>query len=339
MLQVGNMITFEDGTYVSKLPAGVYQLEMDSKGAVFLSIQPNFTVVDLVGESLNISDLVYSHYNKTTGNFGIMLEGISGMGKTQTIKHIANRLGLPVILVNQPFKGVSIKSAINGIKTDCIIIFDEFEKVYAKQEESESLLSLFDGIDTGSRILFIVSANERRYISNYFFGRPGRFIFNFGFSHLSAEEGLDFVSSRMEIVDKPRMLKYLGGIQKLSYDICDKIISLISLHGEEVFIKNAKYFNVNPLIFSYEYEVSVNKITKMIRKVDFPNHIYFNVDKDGESIEMEIAHTGKQKLEKLRMDEVIFLSGVDFEPCVEGVTVGVRKVKRFESTVTNTVGY
>lgn len=337
MLQFNNVITFENGVHLEKLKVGVYSLQEDDRGNAFLQIEPDFQTIDLSGESLNISSLVVDHYKATTDNFGILLQGCSGQGKTQTIKHICKQLGLPVIIVNQGFNGNFVKTALDKIGSDCIVVFDEFEKVYNKAEISESLLGLFDGIDTANRILYIVSANERRNVSQYFFGRPGRFLFNFVYEHLSAEDALEFVKSRVNIRDEERLFIYLKNINLLSYDICDKIVKLINIHGEERFSANAKYFNVIPIEYEYEYEIYYMDKVISFSRAQHIEHIYAYTP--GEKDDMiQLSAKYQNMIKRGRIDQVFVCQGEDLAENIEGAKIHVvKRTKLWQGP--NTVAY
>lgn len=338
MIVFDKNVTFESGRYIDKLENKVYQMNIDKNGNLFLTEQPSFSCVELCGDSVNISDLVVSHYNKTKNNFGIMLQGISGMGKSQTIKHVCNKIGTPVVLINKNFEGSKIKEVIDNVNTDCIIVFDEFEKVYSKKEDSETLLSLFDGIDTGSRVMFIVSANEPRDLSKFFFGRPGRFVFNFNFKPLCSNDGLSFIKQKTIINNEPRMLEYLENIDNLSYDICDKISQLINIHGEEVFAKNCRHFNVNPIAHVFKYEVMYNKIVKSLSTATNVDYIYVDFYVGEDNIETNLTQEAKNTIRKLKIGDIAVLSGLDFSNPHEGLEVHVRKEKQSAFEISS-VGY
>lgn len=331
MLQFNNVITFESGKYIPNLENGVYSIQEDSQGNIFLQVEPDFETIELSGESINISSLVIDHYRATTNNFGILLQGSSGNGKTQTIKHICKMLNLPVIMVNKPFLGPFVKSVLDKIGCDCIVVFDEFEKVYAKTEQSESLLGLFDGIDTTNRILYVVSANERKNVSQYFFGRPGRFLFNFLYECLKPEEGLKFIKLKSSVENDERLLNYLKGVNNLSYDICDKISSLINIHGEEKFSVNAKYFNVIPIKYEYEYEIYYNDKIITFGRVDKIENVYGyapiekSKDDDDDDDEVSPSELYRKFISKGKIDQVFVCQGENLYYNIPGAKVHVAK--------------
>ncbi len=312
MLKFGNKISFESGEYIEKLKPSIYEISSDANGNPVLLVKPSFEDINLEGKSKGISDLVVNHYNNTTGNFGIMLNGISGMGKTRTLKHICNRLNLPVITVTANYKGSYIKEVLDNVNCDCVLVIDEFEKIYSKQEDSESLLSLFDGLDTKNRLFVIVSFNERRYISKYSFGRPGRFLFNFSFYELDQDSAFEFINSKIILSEPDRMKKYLSCISDVSYDICDKIVKLIKVHGEKTFIENSQYFNVIPQTLSLRVEFYINDKLQKIYTLPKQKEkdLYFDISGYSDRIDyVYLNYNASKIIEKMKIgDNVEFLN-------------------------------
>lgn len=264
MLIFNNRIVFSNGHSIESLLPGCYAIRIDPQnGSLYLEIQPRFETKELAGFSNDIIDLIKNHYKKTANNFGIIFSGQSGMGKTQTIKSICSELNLPVIIVDIPLDATKIKTVLHAINADCVLLFDEYEKTYGdRKEEANSLLPIFDGLDTDHRILSILSINTTDRMSEYLFGRPGRFLFNFKFNPLKPEEALEFIEQRIAINDRDRMLLFLGSIKNISYDICDKLIGIINLHGEELFIKFSNHINL--VEANYRYQVIVKDGDKIL---------------------------------------------------------------------------
>lgn len=329
MLVFNNIITFEVGKYISKLDTGVYSIKEDQNGNIFLQVEPDFETIPLSGESVNIARLVVDHYRATTNNFGILLQGSSGNGKTQTIKHICKTLKLPVIIVNKAFKGPEVKSVLDKVGCNCAVVFDEFEKVYNKQEDSESLLGLFDGIDTEHRILYVVSANEKKNVSQYFFGRPGRFLFNFMYESLRPNEGLEFIKSKIDVTNESRLLDYLKSVNNLSYDICDKIASLIKIHGEEKFSANSRHFNVIPIRYEYEYQIYYKDKVVTFNRVETIEQVYgyLPLESDDDSY-ISLNQRYKNLVLKGKIDQIFVCHGENLTKNTPEARIEVAKKMR-----------
>jgi SpoVK/Ycf46/Vps4 family AAA+-type ATPase len=71
---------------------------------------------------------------------------------------------------------------IQSIEQPCIVFFDEFEKVYDR-EDQERLLTLLDGIFT-SKKLFMLTSNDKWRVDDHMRNRPGRIFYMVEFKGL-----------------------------------------------------------------------------------------------------------------------------------------------------------
>lgn len=279
MLKVNKKIFFSSnvGEDINKLPVGVYTINVDAMGNIFLDEQNKMVYQDLYGESNDIMDIVLHYKNGSNKNFGCLFEGISGMGKTQTIKNLCVKMNLPVISITSPQHKDLILKVVEQINSDCIIFIDEFEKVYGEDEQAcNSLLALFDGLNTKNRIISFVAFNDRGSLSNYFFNRPGRFIFNFKFSPLDDKKALEFIKSKVSIsASVEKSLKYfLFRVENISYDILDKIIHVINIYGEK-FPKAIVNMNLEKSRISY------------VMNIDHGEHSWASICSDPEYLRLK----------------------------------------------------
>jgi hypothetical protein len=242
MLKNGNTVFFRSGQTLISLDNCVYTIKKDPIGNLYLNQIESFKYMELDKKAKDVEDLVCNHYNRNQESFGCIFDGISGMGKTQNIKNISVKLNLPVIFIDSEIPQEDIRAILDSINSDCILFFDEFEKIY---RESERLLSLFDGIKTKNRVLTFVSFNEERGLSKHFFGRPGRFLFRFRYYPLEDTEALEFITSRVKGLDEKRLKEYLSKIDNLSYDICDKMVKILKLHPDQKIENITRVLNVN----------------------------------------------------------------------------------------------
>ena len=179
-------------------------------------------------------------------NLGFLFTGQSGMGKTQTIRNLVNLLGYPCIVVDHEVETGALTGLINDAGTPVIVFFDEFEKIFT--DKSEHLLGFFDGI-TENRVISFCSMNEVGRLSNYFFNRPGRFIFNFRFEELPVSVALEYIESKIKVEDIERLVNYLSTVYNLSYDLCDKIVLLNNRLGSANLADSLQYLNQDIAIF------------------------------------------------------------------------------------------
>jgi hypothetical protein len=242
MLKKSGTVFFQSGESLNKLDNCVYVIRQDAFKNIFLQQIESFQYKELVGESKYIEELVVKHNQKFENSFGCLFDGISGMGKTQTIKNICAKIGLPVLFIDNEYDGSLIREVLDKINSDCVLFFDEFEKVY--KNDSESLLPLFDGVKTKNKVITMVSFNETRKLSRFFFGRPGRFIFRFRFSPLTDDQAIEFILNNTDNVDKQRLTKFVQMVNDISYDICDKIVYLLNTHPDYDPKKLLSFLNV-----------------------------------------------------------------------------------------------
>jgi hypothetical protein len=73
--------------------------------------------------------------------------------------------GVPTIVINAPWCGDKFNTLIQSIQQPCIVMFDEFEKVYSS-EEQEAMLTLLDGIYS-SKKLFLLTSNDKWRVDSH----------------------------------------------------------------------------------------------------------------------------------------------------------------------------
>ncbi|WP_424863070.1 AAA family ATPase [Streptomyces sp. MMS24-I29] len=129
-------------------------------------------------------------YQAMNRSLGVILSGDKGMGKSLMIRMLAERardeLGLPTVLVQHSTPGLA--SFLDELG-ECLVVFDEFEKVFDISEDGNpqnQFLSLFDGLSTTQR-LYVLSVNQLNRVSDYMINRPGRFHYHMRFAYPDAE--------------------------------------------------------------------------------------------------------------------------------------------------------
>ena len=121
-------------------------------------------------------------YKSGNRNFGVILSGKKGIGKSLMARMIAEKAiasGMPVIIVDKAIGGIA--DFLSSIDQEVVIIFDEFEKTFPKEDNGDpqvELLGLFDGIDGGKK-LFVITCNDPRQLNEFLINRPGRFHYHF----------------------------------------------------------------------------------------------------------------------------------------------------------------
>ena len=262
-LQDGNIFSQGSATTVSHpegLPKGIYEVKLSMTGFYLSKIAESFTFdYKLYGLNQKFIDYVLKTYKNTTGNLGVLLDGIKGTGKTVVAKELCNRLQLPVILVQSmggDTNGKLIKYLSTAIDFDCIFFFDEYEKEF---KNSSDVLSFMDGTyNSIYRKVFLLTTNELNVDPNLL-GRPSRIRYKKSFGNLSEEVTREILNDILE--DKTaieKVIELTHSMNIITIDLIKAIATEINIHGVESLPDIKETFNIEFSRFSYLYrEVQV----------------------------------------------------------------------------------
>lgn len=184
-----------------KLPAGNYVVKKDEmSGQLYLETIESFDIKGkLYGDTTKHTKRILKTFELRGPSTGVMLNGEKGSGKTLLAKNVAfegAKVGIPTIVINAPWCGDKFNSFIQMIEQPCIILFDEFEKVYDK-EEQEAVLTLLDGVFP-SKKLFILTCNDKWRVDAHMRNRPGRIFYMLDFKGLSEEFIREYCNDTLE---------------------------------------------------------------------------------------------------------------------------------------------
>jgi len=172
-----------------QLPAGNYVVKMDPFDNFFIEQIEDFdTPSKLYGDTTRNTDRIINSFWNRDKSTGVMLVGEKGSGKTLLSKNICIELAkqsVPTIVINAAWHGDKFNTLIQSIEQPCVVLFDEFEKVY-NSEEQEALLTLLDGIYS-SKKLFMLTSNDKWRVDQHMRNRPGRIFYMVNFSGLDAD--------------------------------------------------------------------------------------------------------------------------------------------------------
>ena len=257
-LQDGNIFSQGSATTVSHpegLPKGIYEVKLSMTGFYLSKIAESFTFdYKLYGLNQKFIDYVLKTYENTTGNLGVLLDGIKGTGKTVTAKELCNRLQLPVILVQSMGNDTNsklIKYLSTSIDFDCIFFFDEYEKEF---KNSSDVLSFMDGTyNSIYRKVFLLTTNELNVDPNLL-GRPSRIRYKKSFGNLSEEVTREILNNILE--DKTaieKVIELTHSMNIITIDLIKAIATEINIHGAESLPDIKETFNIEFSRFSYLY--------------------------------------------------------------------------------------
>lgn len=194
----------EDVKTFRNLPVGTYTINFHPMQGFYLTSHEDLTVIEdvIYGNSQKKVTKIMQSYKLMNGrNFGVLLSGQKGIGKSLFVRLVAQegiKEGYPVIVVDSAAPGIA--SFISSIAQDCVVIFDEFEKTFRDTDEwkpQDEMLSLFDGIDGGHK-LFIVTCNELDNLSQYMINRPGRFHYHITMKPPTMEEVEQYMRDKVD---------------------------------------------------------------------------------------------------------------------------------------------
>lgn len=281
----------------NEIPVGVYKISMSKQGFYLEYVMSEFVFdYKIYGLQEDFINHVIKTYNEAqTGNLGILLNGTKGTGKTVAAKMIANRLHLPVIIVQNMGQEMNLQM-MNYLSTeinfDCVFFFDEYEKTFDKDT---TILSFMDGVyNSESRKVFLLTTNTLS-IDRNLIGRPSRILYLKKFGNLEIEAASEFLDDTLNNKEyKQEVLEFINLLSISTIDILKSVIKEINIHGIEEFRKSKSYFNVeiNSYTYTCEYasaniyndsDFDVSKITPRIFLSELdryltPNPLGFNVD-------------------------------------------------------------
>lgn len=219
---------------MDEFPAQTYRISFHpQKGFSLYKAQDISTTEDtkIYGKSKEKAQKVMKRYNSFEKSMGVILSGDKGIGKSLFVQQLAKEAisqNIPVILVTDAIPGIT--EFLDNIQQECLIIFDEFEKVFIDNEELENrepqskLLGLFDGTSKQKR-LYALTVNHLYKVNEFMINRPGRFHFHIRFGYPQDVEITDYLKDNLkeEYFDKIQDVVNLSWKLPLNYDCLQAI--------------------------------------------------------------------------------------------------------------------
>lgn len=235
------------------LPVGIYSVCLTKMGFHLERYADKFEFsYKVYGLQTEFIEHVLRTYDATSGNLGIMLTGIKGTGKTVTAKELANRLNLPVIVIqNMEENNQFMIEYLSRIECDCVLFLDEFEKNFT--EDDSTILQIMDGVyNSQYRKVFLLTTNTMN-ISDSMIGRPSRIRYVKEFGNLGLKSVNEYLDDALEIPEaRKELLEYIDSLAISTIDILKTIVNEVNIHGIEGLKKAKDFFNVvnNKYIYS-----------------------------------------------------------------------------------------
>lgn len=270
------------------LGPGVYDVRQSMQGLYLSKLSEKFEFdFKIYGMETKFITKVMTTWKNTTGNLGVIFNGLKGTGKTITAEIIANKTELPIILIGSNYPG--LVAFLSEIHQDVVIFVDEYEKtfgdkndIYDDNEDEEkvggdhTLLGLMDGTyKTSHRKLFLLTTNHV-WINENMINRPGRVRYMRKFHDLDLEQINEIIEDCLK--DKKfsaDVLAYLKKLKLITVDIVKAVISEVNIFNESP-EDCCKDLNVK----MKEVEYSIFKITQKGRSKPKEELIAGHVDQN-----------------------------------------------------------
>lgn len=245
------------------LPAGNYIIKQDQYGNMFLEEIDAFTAPDrLYGDTTRHADRILRTFQDRPASTGVVLNGEKGSGKTLLAKMLSMQgaeQGVPTIVINAPWHGDKFNSLIQSIDQSCIVMFDEFEKVY-DADQQQAILTLLDGVFP-SKKLFVITCNDKWRIDSHMRNRPGRIFYMLDFKGLEVGFIREYCDDNL--IDKSHtdtICKYSVIFSSFNFDMLKALVEEMNRYGETpaeaMRLLNAKpEYGENSM---YEVELTLN---------------------------------------------------------------------------------
>lgn len=195
-----NVATKESLDLHEKLPVGNYVVKYNElKGFFYLDMVDSFeNPKKLYGNTTKHTKRIVNTFFQRPSSTGVMLTGDKGSGKTLLAKSISVELasqGVPTIIINEDWVGDQFNQFIQQIEQPCMILFDEFEKVY-DSDKQEFILTLLDGVYS-SKKLYMLTCNDKWRVDKHMRNRPGRIFYMLDFKGLEQEFIIEYCNDTL----------------------------------------------------------------------------------------------------------------------------------------------
>lgn len=237
----GKIFSFNAEHLEDKLNPGIYDLKQ-GQGTFYLKERDSLKSFDMYGDT-GFYDRIIKEFKVRTNNLGAYFNGIAGAGKTVACNYICNNLNLPIICINESFKGEFVQY-LSELSQKCIVYIDEADKVFKytdnEKDSTDQLLTLLDG-KYKTNMLFLMTSNEM--IENkYLYNRLGRLKYYKEFNGVKIDTAIEVIDKKLKhTIHKDALIKLFETINPLTFDTIESMIEDINIHDEPA-IEAASHF-------------------------------------------------------------------------------------------------
>lgn len=242
----------------STLPVGTYIVERDPRIGFYLVSAPNFKTIDrYYGNTLEMSERIIKTFRDREDSTGVMLTGEKGSGKTLLAKHISytcrEDYEMSTIIVNTAFVNTETDKSIQdaflkfmqSIDVPCVILFDEFEKMYDYTDDQSSILTLLDGLFATNK-LFVFTCNDKYKIDRHLRNRPSRIYYMIDYTGLDETFISEYLEENLENKSwSSQVLKLTNLFSAFNFDMLQSVVEEVNRYDIDP-VKCIDFLNVKP---------------------------------------------------------------------------------------------
>lgn len=271
----------------TKLPAGNYIIKKDNFGRFFFEQIENFEFKHKrYGDNVKNTERILRTFQNREVSTGVMLAGEKGSGKSLLAKTLSIRgyeLDIPTIVINAPWCGDEFNKLIQDIKQPAIVLFDEFEKVYDR-EQQEHILTLLDGVFPTKK-LFVLTCNDKYRVDAHMRNRPGRIFYMLDFKGLDSEFIREYCEDNLEnkqYIDKICNIASLFG--QFNFDMLKALVEEMNRYNESP-EESLKMLNTKP-----EFDTGDTfEVNLVIEGAKIPSEDLYNTSWVGNPLQSSIS--------------------------------------------------
>lgn len=218
------------------LPGGNYTVNKDEMtGQLYLEHIDSFNLPSKIyGDCLRHTDRIVNTFMDRPNATGVMLTGEKGAGKTLLTKNVCAKLAamdIPTIVINAPWCGDKFNTFIQSIEQPCAILFDEFEKVYDRDDQ-EKILTLLDGVFP-SKKLFLLTSNDKWRVDFHMRNRPGRIFYMLDFKGVDANFIREYCQDNLNAKEQiDRIVNISTMFREFNFDMLKALVEEMNRYGE-----------------------------------------------------------------------------------------------------------
>ena len=251
----------------TNLPPGVYDLLLDKQENLYLqkSEEPFKLPSKFYGRANSYKTKILRKYrSRKETNTGVLASGSKGSGKSLLLKQVSDDIvnnGGVIINIGISISGQELSSTVLqklDKNQECMVNFDEFEKVFSAEEQEKILTVLDGGLVYG--ILFFLTVNKIHKVDDNLINRPGRIFYHIRYDGLDKPFIEEYCSDKLDggkYLDK--IISLAGLIDSFNFDMLQAIVTEINENPDDSFEDITEILNISVSKFKdhqeYEYKI------------------------------------------------------------------------------------